>query len=347
MAWTPPPLDPTPYGIELATRIATCLEGGHEFGYGHRDYCGMGLALQEGHYCYDEVNDGRLPMLEDILRPGNTDGRAFANRDDFIAWLAVQSDKSLARLDAPNEFYHRNQTVDRNRLEEFARIREAVPHVSLSRWSRLWQSIPAKAEEAPSWYRYVFASYAEPQRHYHTLRHLNECLIEFDSVRHLAKQPAALEAALWLHDIVYHPEESDNEEGSARLANDILSDGEAPKAFIQQVRALILVTKNHTPDATPDSDLMCDIDLAILGQNQERFFEYEAAIREEYADVPIETYAPKRTQILEGFLKRPSIYANDHFRGLYEATARENLKTSIRLVAEAAAPPKRKWFGLR
>jgi predicted metal-dependent HD superfamily phosphohydrolase len=69
------------------------------------------------------------------------------------------------------------------------------------RWQRLWDgfSLPAPAGLLPA----LLAAYCEPQRHYHTLQHLEECFAHFDKVRHLANNPAAIELALWFHDSVY------------------------------------------------------------------------------------------------------------------------------------------------
>ncbi|HYF34266.1 MAG TPA: hypothetical protein VD994_03160 [Prosthecobacter sp.] len=328
MPWTPPPLDPIPYGPDLAARVASYLEQGHSIGYGHRDYCGMGLETCEGKFCYAELNDGRMCPLEDLLADTSGLTRIFHDRASFIAWLAAQSDVTLARLEDPNDFYHRNQTIDRERIEEFLRVRDAVPKLTQGRWKKLCRSMPA-SKELFDRYFLLFSAYSEEHRHYHNLRHLNECLAEFDTITHLARNPAALETALWFHAIIYDPKITDNEERSAKWAKNLLSEADAPKAFIGHVRSLILITKTHQPDATPDSDLICDIDLAILGQDEARFQEYEAAIREEYAHVPDDIFNPKRAEILQRFLDCPHIYHTDSFRTRYEFPARHNLQQSI------------------
>ena len=343
MPWIPPPLDPTPYGSDLATRVAAYLEQGHAIGYGHRDYCGMGLEFCEGQFCYAELYDGRMNPPEEIAaEAAKGPGRVFASRDSFIAWLSAQSDTTLARLEDPNDFYHRNQTITRERLEDFVRVRDAVPLITPARWEKLRLSIPASAELSGRYFL-IFSGYSEEHRHYHNLRHLNECLTEFDTIAHLANAPAALETALWFHDLIYDPESTDNEERSAEWAADMLSEAEAPQPVIDHVRALILITQTHEPDPKiPDSALLCDIDLAILGQSESRFQEYEAAIRAEYAHVPDDVFHPKRAEILQRFLTRPHIYHTEVFRTRYEYPARHNLEQSI----QTLTPLKRKrgWF---
>ena len=340
MPWTPPPLDPTPYGPHLASRVAAYLEQGHGIGYGHRDYCGMGLEFTDGKFCYAELNDGRMNPPDELLADTSGLSRVFSDRAAFISWLAAQSDITLARLEDPSDFYHRNQTLTRDRFEEFLRICDAVPLVTPSRWKNLCQSIPA-SEELSTRYFLIFGAYSEDHRHYHNLRHLNDCLTEFDTVAHLAQNPAALETALWFHDIIYDPQISDNEERSAKWAKNLLSEAGVPKAFIDHVRSLILITKTHQPDATPDSDLICDIDLAILGQSEARF--QETAIREEYAHVPEEIFTPKRAEILQRFLTRPHIYHTAPFRTRYEYPARHNLEKSIQSLTPPTRKPRR-WF---
>lgn len=138
----------------------------------------------------------------------------------------------------------------------------------LSRWLHLWKAIPAEGD-GQSCFGDLVNAYSQPHRHYHSLRHLSECLAELDEVKSLAQDPVALEVALWFHDAVYDSQSSsDNEALSADLAQDALSAGGVASDFIQQVRSLILLTKKHVPDTTPDAALMCDIDLAILGKDE-------------------------------------------------------------------------------
>ena len=87
-------------------------------------------------------------------------------------------------------------------------------------------------------------------------------------------------------------------------------------------------THNAVP-AAPDEQLLSDIDLSILGAPPDRFREYEAQVRKEYAWVPDALFHRERGKILQGFLARPSIYATELFRARLEAQARENLASSL------------------
>jgi predicted metal-dependent HD superfamily phosphohydrolase len=196
------------------------------------------------------------------------------------------------------------------------------------RWLRLWQAAGATGDGA-LWYEKLTQAYAEPPRHYHNQQHIAECLAEFDSARHLAQQPTAVELALWFHDAVYEPKASDNEEQSAAMARSFLETARA-SGLAASVGSLIMATKTHSTEAGPDAALVVDVDLSIFGQGEQRFAEYEKQIREEYRSVPKLIFNFKRAEILESFLARSRIYATDFFAAKYEQQARRNLERSIR-----------------
>jgi predicted metal-dependent HD superfamily phosphohydrolase len=196
------------------------------------------------------------------------------------------------------------------------------------RWARLWRGVSSDADGA-SWFEMLSARYNEPHRHYHTARHIVECLAEFDSAHHLAAQPVAVELALWFHDAIYDTRAADNEEQSALLAERCLTDVAASSDLRNAVRDLVLVTKTHNASDHPDAPLLVDIDLSILGQPENRFWEYEQQIRQEYAWVPDDLFASKRAEILDRFLARDRIYATDWFFQSCERQARSNLKASL------------------
>lgn len=203
------------------------------------------------------------------------------------------------------------------------------------RWALLWGALHARGDPNP-WYERLRAAYAEPHRHYHNQQHIADCLTEFDGARHLIEQPEAVEAALWFHDAVYKPRASDNEEQSAALAARCLTDSHVSRSVSDRIVELVMATKSHNAGADADMAVMIDIDLSILGQSEQRFLEYEEQIRKEYAWVPRIIFAPKRAQILEGFLKRDRIYVTDFFHAKYEVQARQNLQLSINKLKRSA-----------
>jgi predicted metal-dependent HD superfamily phosphohydrolase len=193
-------------------------------------------------------------------------------------------------------------------------------------WQSLWQRLGLTTDGA-AWHARLITAYSEPQRSYHTLQHLDECLCTLDQARAtgLIAKPDLIEMALWFHDAVYDPKGSENEALSAQMALEALGGSE----MSSEVARLILLTKSHQPGEGADDSWIIDIDLAIFAQPMERVLEYERQIREEYAWVPADVYAEKRAEILSGFLQRKQIYLTAWAREQFEAKARENLKALI------------------
>ena len=105
--------DRTPYGAALAEQVAAAVAQGKELAPYHRDYCGMGFDYRNQEFRYGEVWDGHY-MEEPTL--------VFASREAFVAWLAQQSDQSLSRVEDENSWYWDNQTITRQRLENFVSL---------------------------------------------------------------------------------------------------------------------------------------------------------------------------------------------------------------------------------
>jgi predicted metal-dependent HD superfamily phosphohydrolase len=203
-----------------------------------------------------------------------------------------------------------------------------------SEWMATWHGLGADAPAA-GLYEELIARYSAPERHYHTLQHLDECFARLAESRQLAEQPHEIELALWFHDGIYDVRRQDNELQSAAWAEEVSLSAGLSQRVATRVRELIVATKHDAiPDST-DSKLLVDIDLAILGAPVERFDEYEQQVRQEYAWVPDVLFRGKRREILEAFLARPHIFSTDYFRSKYEAHARINLERSI---TRSAAP---------
>jgi hypothetical protein len=99
-----------PFGPTLAGQVADALVQGRKLAYSHRDYCGMGLIYRANAFCYGEIWDGDF-----IAKPQ----RAFHRREEFVGWLAQQSNYSLAGLENDDPWAWDNQTLTQQRLKEF------------------------------------------------------------------------------------------------------------------------------------------------------------------------------------------------------------------------------------
>ena len=172
--------------------------------------------------------------------------------------------------------------------------------------------------------------YAESHRHYHSIGHIEALLRWFGPYRHLAREPALIEAAIWLHDAVYDTRRQDNEALSAALAHDELSAvGWAPAA-VQRVAALVLATQHHEAEGTDaDAWLFLDLDLSVLGQDAGRYAAYADAVRREYVWVVEADYRRGRAAVLRRFIDRPAIYRTPALHGAWEAAARHNLQHEL------------------
>ncbi len=111
----------------------------------------------------------------------------------------------------------------------------------------------------------------------------------------------------------------------------------AASAVGDRVGNLIRETKHDTPPGTADAALLCDIDLSILGRAPGPYDAYAKAIRQEYAWVPQMDYAKGRTEVLNGFLGRPSIYVTKELEKAYGVRARENMTREIARLADSVA----------
>jgi predicted metal-dependent HD superfamily phosphohydrolase len=200
--------------------------------------------------------------------------------------------------------------------------------LSHDKWVRLCQAVGATGDLIPCFVK-LTAAYSEPHRHYHNLRHIVECQQEFETARDLATSPEAIELAIWFHDAIYDTKATDNEEKSAAWAVEFLEGAGVAGSIVEKVSNLVLATKNHDVSLDEDAPILVDVDLSILGQPQQRFWEYETQIREEYSWVEEDLFAEKRGEILTAFLERERIFSTDLFYRRYELQARRNIQTSV------------------
>jgi predicted metal-dependent HD superfamily phosphohydrolase len=201
--------------------------------------------------------------------------------------------------------------------------------VDLAQWEQTWARLGAAAPDVAVFDELV-ARYSEPHRRYHTTRHLDECFARFAELRTEAIHPEEVEFALWFHDAIYDTRRQDNEAKSAEWARATAQAAHLPAAVGERIHRLILATRHDAVPHETDEKVLVDVDLSILGQDPERFVEYERQIREEYSWVPSTVFRSKRREILRGFLARASIFNTRKFIETYEAQARANLERSIR-----------------
>jgi len=182
----------------------------------------------------------------------------------------------------------------------------------------------------------LLTAWSAPEGHYHSLRHLQECLQLLDRWGRDAAARHEVGIALWFHDAVYDPRRDDNEDKSARWAAKALKPLGVAADGVRRIGRLVRATRHLAQGAKvrvqrfDGLDLMVDIDLAILGSDRARFEQYERQVRLEYAHVSDEDFARSRAAFVEALLAARPLYRTAIARAELESAARENLARSLR-----------------
>lgn len=190
--------------------------------------------------------------------------------------------------------------------------------------------------------RDLLARWRETHRHYHGATHLGEVLVAVDTLCAAENVPVdsrvVATLAAWFHDAVYAVAPASTNEGeSASLAARQLTRLGVDPATTARVVAVVLDTQSHelSPQAARDPArvVVHDADLWVLASPVARFDEYCTQVRQEYADVPVATYARERSFVLRPFLVREHVYRTPFARATWEPAARENLARELTRLA--------------
>ena len=176
----------------------------------------------------------------------------------------------------------------------------------------------------------LLAAYGEASRHYHDTRHLTEVLERLDELAdegtHFDRAVVAL--AAWFHDAVYDGER-DAEERSAAWAEDTLPELIGDTAA-DEVARLVRLTEDHLPR---EDDLagcaLSDADLGILAAERDRYDEYVASVRREYAHLTDDEFRAGRAQVLESLLAKETLFHTPYARDRWEQPARLNVEREL------------------
>jgi predicted metal-dependent HD superfamily phosphohydrolase len=99
---------------------------------------------------------------------------------------------------------------------------------------------------------------------------------------------------------------------------------------VPEVARLVRLTETHTPDdGDANGCALSDADLAILSAPAERYAEYAASVREEYAEVPDDAFAAGRAAILRDLLAKPHLFHTAYARSAWEDAARTNVEREL------------------
>jgi predicted metal-dependent HD superfamily phosphohydrolase len=190
-----------------------------------------------------------------------------------------------------------------------------------------WWPLPGSTELRDR----VVAAYAEPSRRYHDTQHLREVLTRIDELAASGvvfdRGPVLL--AAWFHDSVYDGER-DAEERSAAWAEAELPDAGVDAATVAEVTRLVRLTETHLPEyEDANGCVLSDADLAILAAPLERYDEYAAAVRREYAHIPDDLFREGRSAVLHELGDKPRLFHTAYAREHWEDAARANLAREL------------------
>lgn len=196
-------------------------------------------------------------------------------------------------------------------------------------WKNLTLNYTADNALSEEIWQEIKAAHSEKGRYYHTLHHLTYMLqLALHHQNHIQELDTLL-FSIFFHDFVYNPKRNDNEEESARFAGNYLLKLKVPTAQIEKCKTQILATKTHISHNNADINYLLDFDLAVLGDNSEKYTEYAANVRKEYAMYPNFMYKKGRKKVLQHFIDMPYIYKTKEFIKEREAQAKANLLTEL------------------
>ena len=193
-----------------------------------------------------------------------------------------------------------------------------------SLWSRCQTGVSAGAS-AEDVYKEIHRYYSESGRRYHTPKHIEHCLAQFDLASGEMVNADAVEIAIWFHDLIFDVRANDNELQSARRFVE-LADDSMDTEFKATVHDLIMTTAPPRLPKTTDQNFMLDIDLSSFGLPWEDMLRDSIAVRQESPQLTDAEFFPGQRAFLESLISRKHFYFTEFFRSRIEDTARSNIE---------------------
>jgi predicted metal-dependent HD superfamily phosphohydrolase len=200
-----------------------------------------------------------------------------------------------------------------------------VDRAVVTRWLReSWaQSLPHDLDLGER----LLTRWTAPERSYHGLQHLTECL---RALRQLNSSSPAEALAIWFHDAVHHNHPGTDERASAALAREELSAAGFAESVIVEVERLVLVTIDHAPGTSDASGArVSDADLAILAAEPLRYQESVTQLRAEYPGLSDPQWHQLRRTRVHALLATTPLFHSEIGRSLWTAKASANLLSEL------------------
>jgi predicted metal-dependent HD superfamily phosphohydrolase len=209
-----------------------------------------------------------------------------------------------------------------------------------ARFAAVWDRCMAQPPSPPAAqvYAELTRRLGAPDRRFHNLDHIDECLRHLDTVASLVRDRDAIELALWFHDAEYKPGDASNERRSAELFVELAAG--ANPLLRRRVVGLILATRHRRPARAHDRRFIEDIDLIGFGAPWDKFMHNGDLLRDEFASQSDDRYYKGQVAFLAMLERRPAFFLTDYFRTRYEAAAQENIRRLLALrQSQGYVPP--------
>ena len=204
------------------------------------------------------------------------------------------------------------------------------------RFTSLWnrcQTGDGAGMSADDIYKEVNSYYSEPGRYYHTPKHIEHCLTQFDLASAEMEDADAVEIAIWFHDLIFDVRANDNELQSARRFVE-LANASMDADFKARVHDLIMTTAPPRLPKTTDQKFMLDIDLSSFGLPWEDMLRDSIAVKQESPQLSDAEFFPGQRAFLESLVSRETFYFTEFFRSRIEDRARSNIARYLQNLAD-------------
>ncbi|MCX6499311.1 MAG: DUF4031 domain-containing protein [Arthrobacter sp.] len=172
--------------------------------------------------------------------------------------------------------------------------------------------------------------WGEEHRKYHGRTHLLAVLEALDRLSAPARPPRTVLLAAWFHDAVYRGIAGEDEEESARLAEERLGQAGLPADEVDEAARLVRMTADHRPDPGDGAAaLLSDADLSVLGGEPAAYARYLAAVREDFAHIGDADFAAGRAAVVRQLLALDPLFHTPRGRELWQDAARRNLQGEL------------------
>jgi predicted metal-dependent HD superfamily phosphohydrolase len=172
--------------------------------------------------------------------------------------------------------------------------------------------------------------WGEEHRRYHARTHLLAVLEALDLLTEPAAPPRTVLLAAWFHDAVYRGIAGQDEEESARLAEDLLPKTGLPGPDVDEVARLVRMTADHRPEPGDDAGaLLSDADLSVLGGDPASYARYVAAVRQDFAHIGDDDFTAGRAAVVRRLLDLDPLFHTSRARELWLDAAHRNLRGEL------------------